>query len=556
VSERRLTWLCAGALVVAVAVTMGRATTAGWMWLDDGLYVTRNVQVLAGLSWKGLEWAFTYDDGRDTYFHPLTWLSLMLDVQLFGQNPVAFHLVNLALHAATAVLLFLVAFAATGQRWASLGAALLFAVHPLQVESVVWITERKQVLGSALGLGAALAWVAHLGRPSAWRLALATALLALSILAKPHLVVLPVLLLLLDLWPLRRLAALAQDGAGAARQGVRFACAPLRTLLLEKWPLWAVSAAGAALVVVTLPPTTESGEPLRPAPIRLANAVARLVDYAGAVIWPHDLTVLRGFPHEVPAGEVLAGAALALLLTAGALLLVRRRPWLLFGWAWFLVALAPVSGLLQTGIWPSWADRFTYTPLMGVALAVAFEGAAWAARSTRARRAVLGAGAAAALGLGVATILQVEHWQSSTELFARAAALSPWHAGLRTMYASNLMNDERLEEALVELRASQRLDPTFPVTLQRIGETLHRLGRAEEAAAAFRETLRYWPNHAEAHFGLGWLAWEQGWTDVARFHLSRFLQLDVPDARDMAKWARVWLEGLEKAPPGTPWPLP
>lgn len=548
-SATRSSWLCAAALVLAVALTMGRATTAGFMWLDDGLYVSRNLQVLAGLTWEGLAWAFTAGDGRDTYFHPLSWLSLMADVELFGAEPVALHLVNLALHAATAVLLFLVALRATGQRWASLGAALLFAVHPLQVESVAWITERKQVLGSALGMGAALAWVAHLARPAAWRLALATGLLAASILAKPHLVILPVLLLLLDLWPLRRLGALAAEGG-------RFAPASPARLLLEKWPLWLVSLAGAALVVATLPPTTESGEPPRSTSLRAANAVARMADYLGAVLWPQDLTVLRAFPPAVPAAEVALGAAVAVALTAGGLLLARRRPWWLVGWAWFVVALAPVSGLLQTGIWPAWADRFAYTPLMGLSLAVAFEGAALAGRSEAARRAVLAAGAAALLGLGGATALQVEHWQSSTDLFQRAAAHAPWHAGVRTMYASNLMNDERLEEALAELQAARRLDPLFPLAIQRTAETLHRLGRAQEASAAYRETLMLWPDNADAHFGLGYLAWQEGWTDVARHHLRRFLEVDVPDSRDLASWARNWLEGLDRAPAGTPSPLP
>jgi protein O-mannosyl-transferase len=549
VPENRSSWLCAAALVLAVALSMGRAATAGFMWLDDGLYVTRNLQVLAGLSWEGLVWSFTSGDGRETYFHPLTWLSLMADVQLFGPDPVALHLVNLALHAATAVLLFLVALRATGQRWASLAGALLFAVHPLQVESVAWITERKQVLGSALGMGAALAWVAHLARPAAWRLALATALLALSILAKPHLVVLPALLLVLDLWPLRRLSPLAPPGG-------RFAPVAPRRLLLEKWPLWLVSALGAAVVVATLPPTTESGEPPRPLSLRAANAVARMADYLSAVAWPHDLTVLRGFPHEVPAGELALGAAVVLVLTAGGLLLVRRRPWWLAGWAWFVVALAPVSGLLQTGIWPAWADRFTYTPLMGLALAVAFEGAALARRSEAARRVVLGAGAAALLGLGGATARHVEHWQSSTALFERAAAQSPWHAGIRTMYASNLMNDERLEEALVELKAARRLDPLFPLAILRSAETLHRLGRVQEASLAYREMLLLLPDDPDAHFGLGYLAWQNGWTDVARHHLRRFLQVQVPDSRDLARWANAWLEGLDRAPPGTPSPEP
>ncbi len=548
-SAARSTWLCAAALVAAVAVTMGQAVTTGFMWLDDALYVSRNIPVQAGLTWDGLVWAFTVDDGRETYFHPLTWLSLMADVELFGVSPEAMHAVNLALHATSAVLLFLLALRATGQRWPAFAAALLFAIHPLQVESVAWITERKQVLGSALGMGAALAWVAHLARPAWWRLALSAALLALSILAKPHLVVLPALLLLLDLWPLRRLAPLA------AGEG-RFTPASPAALLLEKWPLWLVSAAGAALVIAHLPPLTEIGEPPRPLPVKLANAVARLADYLGAVVWPRELTVLRAFPREIGAGEVALGALLLVGLLAGGLLTVRRRPWLLFGWCWFLVALAPVSGVLQTGVWPAWADRFAYTPLVGLALAAAYEGAALAGRAPWLRRAIPAAGAAAALALGWATAAQVEQWRSSTELFRRAAAQSPWHAGVRTMYASNLMNDERLEEALAELREARRLDPTFPLAVLRIAETLHRMGQVEEAAAAYRETLRFWPDHPDAHFGLGYLAWSEGWTDVARFHLERFLLVHVPDSRDLASWARGWLAGIAKAPPGTPSPQP
>ncbi|MCM2334671.1 MAG: hypothetical protein NDI82_12085 [Anaeromyxobacteraceae bacterium] len=548
-SSPRSTWLCAAALVAAVAVTMGRAIAADFMWLDDALYVSRNIMVQAGLTWDGLVWAFTANDGRETYFHPLTWLSLMADVELFGLSPAAMHAVNLALHAASAVLLFLAALRATGQRWPAFAAALLFAIHPLQVESVAWITERKQVLGSALGMGAALAWVTHLARPAWWRLALAAALLALSVLAKPHLVVLPALLLLLDLWPLRRLAPLA-SGEG------RFAPAPPGRLLLEKWPLWLVSAAGAAVVVATLPPLTEVGEPPRPLPMKLANAVARLADYLGAVAWPHELTVLRAFPRQVPAGEVALGALLLVGLLAGGLLAARRRPWLLFGWCWFLVALAPVSGVLQTGVWPAWADRFAYTPLVGLALAVAYEGAALAARGPGPRRAVLAAGGAAALALGIATVVQVEHWQSSTAIFQRAAAQSPWHAGIRTMYASNLMNDERLEEALAELREARRLDPTLPLAVLRTAETLHRMGRAGEAAAAYREMLSLWPDYPDAHFGLGYLAWSEGWTDVARYHLERYLLVHVPDSRDLASWARNWLAGIARAPPGTPSPQP
>jgi tetratricopeptide (TPR) repeat protein len=458
---------------------------------------------------------------------------------------VALHLENLALHGVTAVLLFLLLLRATGRRGPALAAALLFALHPLTVEPVAWIVERKTVLATALGLGSALAWVTHLARPSGWRVALSALLLGLSLLAKPHLVVLPVLLLVLDLWPLGRLAQVAPPGG-------RFAPAPWHRLVLEKWPLWAAAAAGSALVLGSLPRSTDAGEAPRPVALRLANAVARMADYTGAAAWPHDLTMLRIFPASIPAGEVAAGGAVLLLLSAGALLLMRRRPWLLGGWLWFLVALAPASGLLQSGLWPAWADRFAYVPLMGLALAAAFEGAAWADRSARARQVVLVVGAAALLGLGLATRAQVDQWQSSVTLYQRAAAQSPGSALVRASYAATLYNDHRYGEALAEASAAVALDPGYGLAHLRVAEAAHELGRAEAAAAGYRAAIAIDPLDADAHFGLGYLAWQRGWSEVAAFHLQRFLEVEVPDARGRERWARAWLEGIAAAPPGTP----
>jgi tetratricopeptide (TPR) repeat protein len=541
----RSTWLAAAALLLAVGLAFGGVASAGFMWLDDALYVTHNAEVLAGLTRHGLAWAFGAGEARDTYFHALTWLSLMADVELFGPNPVALHLENLALHALTAVLLFLLLLRATGRRGPALAAALLFALHPLTVEPVAWIVERKTVLATALGLGSALTWVTHLSRPSAWRVALSALLLGLSLLAKPHLVVLPALLLVLDLWPLGRLPLRGAPSGG-------FAPAPWPRLILEKWPLWTAAAGGAALVLGSLPRSTDAGEAPRPVLLRLANAVARMADYTGAAAWPHDLTMLRIFPTSVPAGQVAAGAAVLVLLSAGALLLVRRRPWLLAGWLWFLVALAPASGLLQSGLWPAWADRFAYVPLMGLAFAAAFEGAAWADRSPRARPVVLLVGAAGLLALGVVTRAQVEQWQSSVKLYERAAAQSPGSALVRASYAATLYNEHRYGEALAQASAAVALDPGYGLAHLRAAEAAHELGRVEAAAAAYRAALAIDPLDPDAHFGLGYLAWQRGWSDVAAFHLQRFLEVEVPDARGRERWARAWLEGIAASPPGTP----
>jgi len=545
VTGARSTWLAVAALLLAVALALGGVATAGFMWLDDALYVTHNAEVLAGLTRHGLAWAFGAGAVDHAYFHPLTWLSLMADVSLFGPGPVALHLENLALHGVSAVLLFLLLLRTTGRRGPALAAALLFAVHPLTVESVAWIVERKLVLSTALGMGSALAWVAHLERPAPWRAALSAALLLASLLAKPQLVVLPALLLVLDVWPLGRFAPLAAPGG-------RFAPAPLHRLVLEKWPLWGAAAAGAALVLASLPGSTDAGQAPRPLGLKAANAVARLADYAGAALWPHDLTVLRVFPASVPAGEVAAGAAVLMGASAGALLLSRRRPWLLAGWLWFLLALAPASGLLQTGLWPAWADRFAYVPLMGLAMAAAYEGAALAGHSPRARLVVLAAALLAPTALLLATRAQVDHWQSSASLYERAAAQSPGSALVRASYAATLLNAGRDAEALAEAQAAIRLDPAYPLGHLRAAEASHRLGLAQQAAAGYRGALALDPFDADAHFGLGYLAWQQGWSDVAVFHLQRFLAVQVPDARGRERWAQGWLEGIAASPPGTP----
>jgi thioredoxin-like negative regulator of GroEL len=545
VTEARRTWLAALAVVVAVVAVLGGVATVGFIWLDDALYVTRNPQVLAGLTRRGLAWAFGFGDDRSTYFHPVTWLSLMADLQLFGLSPVALHLENLALHALSAVLLFLTACRMTGRRWPSLGAAVLFGLHPLTVEAVAWIAERKSVLALALGMGAVHLWVAHLARPARWRVAAAVALFAASLLARPQLVVLPGLLLLLDLWPLGRLAPFAApDG--------RFAPAPLRRLLLEKWPFAVTAAAVAGLVLRTLPDTSTTGEALPPLGFRVAQAVASIADYAGAVVWPVGLAIVREQPDEVTAFGVARGAAVLLVVTAATLVGARRRPWLLFGWLWFLTALTPALGLVQSGLWPAWADRFAYAPLLGLSLGVAFGVADLAERWPRARRLLLAASAAALLSLALATRAQVDLWQSSVALFQRASAQAPRSANLRTFYASTLLNVGRYPEALAELAEAIRLDPGFQLARLRVGDVHHRAGRPRSAALAYRDALQVDPDDPDTNYALGQLAWEEGWTDEARFYLERFLALEPVERPAEVAAARVWLQGIAARPAGTP----
>jgi tetratricopeptide (TPR) repeat protein len=529
-------------ILAAVALAYQEVSSVGIVMFDDGVYLTRNTRVLSGLTRQGVAWAFGAGDGRDTYFHPVTWLSLMADVEVFGFRPEAFHLENLALHALSALLLFSTALAATGRRGPALAAALLFGLHPLTVEAVAWITERKSVLATALAMGAVRLWVDQAARPARWRLALVTLLYALSVLARPQLVVLPALLLLLDLWPLGRVGGLAAPGG-------RLSPVPPRRLLLEKWPLLLTAAAAAGLVLATLPPVSATA--VRPPPLgyRAAQAVASLADYLGAVAWPAGLVILRDLPEEVTAGALATGAALLAGLTALGLWQVRRRPWWLFGWLWFLAALAPALGLVQTGVWPAWADRFAYAPLLRLSLAVAFGVAELPARWPAARWPVAAAAAGALLALGLATRAQVAVWQSSERLTRLAVEAQPWSADLHAFHGSALVNEGRLDEAMAELEAAVRLKPDHVLAHMRIGELLQRAGRPLEAAARYRLVLRLRPELADGHYALGQLAFEQGWVDEARRHLARYVDLAPVGSGGSLRSARERLRLLGGAPP-------
>jgi Flp pilus assembly protein TadD len=536
------TALAALLLLAAIALAFAEVRSIGVIVFDDGVYLTRNARVLSGLTRQGVAWAFSWGDGRDTYFHPVTWLSLMADLELFGFRPEVLHLENLALHAVSALLLFLTALRVTGRRWPSLGAALLFGLHPLTVEAVAWITERKSVLATALAMGAVRLWVEHLLRPARWRLALSTLLFALSLLARPQLLVLPLLLLLLDLWPLGRLAPLAAPGGPLAP-------ATPRRLLLEKWPFLAVAAASTALVLRSLPAVSTTAVPPPPLGYRVAQAVASIADYAGAVVWPSGLVILRDLPEEVAAGAVALGAATLLGVTAVAAWQARRRPWWLVGWLWFLGALAPALGLVQNGVWPAWADRFAYAPLLGLSLGVAFGVAELPTRWPRARWPVAACSAAAQLALGLATRAQVATWQRSETLMRRAAERQPWSPLLRAFHAAALMNDGRLDEALAQVEEAVRLDPGHVLSHLRMAEIFQRTGRTQEAAERYRLVLRLRPDLPDAHFALGRLAFEQGWAGEARLHLRRYLELAPVESGGSLQAARAWLARLDGAAP-------
>ncbi|HEX9307952.1 MAG TPA: tetratricopeptide repeat protein [Anaeromyxobacter sp.] len=515
---RRSVVLACVAVLVGVAIAHGGALSNGFVAFDDDEYVYENPVVPAGLSPASIAWAFRID-ARGQYFHPLTWLSLMADAQAFGVNPRGFHAVNVALHGATAVLALLVLFSATGRLGASTAAALLFAVHPITVEAVGWVTERKTVLSAALGMAAMLAYVRHARRPSATRLALVAALLAASLLAKPGLVVFPVLALLLDFWPLGRLAPGGADPEGGAMRR--------RGLLAEKIPLAVVSGAGLALAIVSSRTSTIDAA-LPSLALRSANAIASVPRYVSAIFWPVGFSAFHPFPSEVPLGTVVAAATALAAATVVAAAAARRLPWLFVGWGWFLVTLSPYLGLKQSGLWPGWAERFAYLPLLGFTTVLAFEASELAQRARVLRAPLVAAAVLVAAVLGAATRHQVGHWKDSVTLFTRAVAVEPGAAVMRYNLAMTLARSRRFDEAAPQLEQAVQLAPGNPEVQTKLACVERDRGRPAEAERWFRSAMRLAPKDPEALYGLAQLLDGQGRAAEARPFFARFLGVAPP----------------------------
>lgn len=502
--------LVALGLLAAVVALYWPTLDFGFVNFDDPIYVYENRAVLGGLSLEGLKYAFSFD--TPTYFHPLTWLSLMADVEVFGPGAFGMHFTNMILHGINAALVYLVFFMTTGRRAPSAFIALLFAVHPLHVESVAWITERKDVLSTTFWLFAMLGHAAWAERPTPGRRALVFVSMALGLMAKPMLVTLPCALILFDLWPLGRLAA-----------GGRFGHARFRDLVVEKLPLFALSGLAVFAASLSHPSEFFVDEDFSLA-ARIGNALSSYVRYLGKLVWPADLSVYYPF---VDPPLWLSGLGLAFLVlgTFAAVRFRRSAPWLAFGFFWYVGTLVPVLKLYRAGLWYSIADRFVYVPFIGVYAVLAFGGAALLARFGLDRR--LGVlGFLAVLALVPVTRGQIAAWRDSEALFrdALAAGSDHWHVRLQLGVA--LKEQRRLPEAEAEFRRALVLLPDAPGLLNNLGTTVSEQGRPEEAAAIFERGLAVRPDFTPIVSNLGNLRAAQGRKTEALELLKKAVQLE------------------------------
>jgi tetratricopeptide (TPR) repeat protein len=493
-------------LIGTVLAAFAPVWNCGFVDYDDPDYVTQNPQVQSGLTLRGVVWAFTASHAAN--WHPLTWLSHMLDCSLFGLNPGPHHAVSLLLHLASTLALFAVMKRMTGTLWRSALVAVLFALHPLHVESVAWIAERKDVLSTFFWMLTLWAYAGYVERPGRRRYLLVVVAFALGLLAKPMVVTLPFVLLLLDFWPLKRFRVSQMsakkrpkpnDSGNSNRPWLVFV-----HLVREKVPLFALSAAAslATLWVQRSWGAVLSADELAVS-LRVENVLISYLAYIQKVLWPIHLSVFYPLPTVWPASHTMgAGLALA-ILSLLAIRLAGRFPYLIVGWFWYLGTLVPVIGLVQVGA-QSMADRYTYIPLIGL-----FIFAAWSipepGKIGRFSRAVLGSSAAAlTLILMIFTWLQVRHWKSSISLFEHALAVNGGNYLAHGSLGLALAEMGRTDEAIAHYTDALRVNPNYATGHLNLGLALAGKGNVAAAIAHYREALRLKPISLEVLNNLAW----------------------------------------------------
>ena len=513
-SSRTFSILICVLLALAILAIYAQTATYGYVAYDDDQYVYKNPWVQAGLTAYNIGWAFT------TFFysnwHPLTWISYMLDFSLFGSNPGAQHLVNVALHLASTLLLFFALTRMTRQPWRCAVVAAIFAVHPLHVESVAWISERKDVLSTFFEMLTLLLYVRYTTKPGTRSYLAVAAAFALSLLAKPMAVTFPFVLLLLDYWPLRRLDWPLKAAA-------------LRPLFMEKVPLLAMAAVASVLTFLAQRGYGAVVSLNRfPLPARAANAAIAYVSYMVKTVWPADLAVL--YPARGPEfGSAVTALLILAALTWAALRWVKPRPYLAVGWFWYLGMLVPVIGLVQVGT-QAMADRYTYVPMVGLSIALAWTVADLVEHRPALRMVTAAATILALVVLAVASYRQATYWKSSRTLFEHTLAVTTDNSIIQNNLGVIMAGEGNTAEAIKLYRKALATAPEYAEAHANLGHQLLNLGQLDQAQTSLTKALDLSPDLplAEADFGL--LLAARGEFEGARRRLERSLTLAPGDA--------------------------
>ena len=451
---------------------------------DDNEYVYANKHVMAGLTPENIGWAFTSTDAAN--WHPVTWLSLMLDHDLYGSEPGGYHLTNLCLHVFNAMLLFIVLLGATGALWRSALVSLLFALHPLHVESVAWISERKDLLCTFFGILSLWTYVRYAKNRGISNYLWALLFFALGLMSKPMIVTLPFVMLLLDVWPLNRLACLSSKttavGPGDSRSG---SCLSIMHALGEKIPFFLFTVTACLITLYAQRDSVAGGSSVV---FRISNACLSYVLYLERTVWPAHLAFF--YPLETTVSGPAAASSILLLcaLSVAAVKTLPRSPWFFVGWFWFLGTLVPAIGIVQVGE-QSMADRYSYVPLVGIFIIVAW-GTVRLVSNSATRTAVASACALVVIAVfGILARKQILYWQDSCVLFRHALAVTRNNSAAHNNLGSEFYNRNRLDSALSHFSQTLAFNPTHAVALYNIGFILRQEGKPGEALQFLRRAV-------------------------------------------------------------------
>ena len=523
-------WGCLFLVVITLAVYWP-VQNYDFVNFDDDLYVTENPHTQEGLTQKSVSWAFSFSEKEGTYWQPVTWLSHALDCQLYGLQPGKHHLTGLMFHLANSLLLFMVFKWMTGAFWRSAFVAALFAIHPINVDSVAWVAERKNVVSTFFWMLTMLAYVYYTKKPTLGRYLLTFSMYVLGLLTKPMLVTLPFALLLLDYWPLKRLLygqpSRKKRGGRTKTAMPEFKRFPPFQLIVEKIPFFILTGLSIGLSSLSV---QEKGPlaSLVPMDLRIANALVSYVKYIGNMIWPQGLTVFYPYPRMVPAWETIGAVLLLLCVSAMAVRSIERAPYFIIGWLWFLGTLFPVLGLVQVGLWPAMADRFAYVPLIGLFVVFAW-GVPQICQNRRYHKIWLSASVAfLPLILITVTWKQVGYWENSISLFEHNLRFTSNNHIAHNNLGVALDRQDRTKEAIEHYLQALRISPDYVKTYYNFGVALNKQGRTKEAIEHYLQAIRIKPDFDKAHNNLGVALDKQGRTKEAIEHYLQALRIN-PD---------------------------
>ncbi|MDI6743087.1 MAG: tetratricopeptide repeat protein [Smithella sp.] len=496
-------------LAVAVIIVYIQVSQFDFINIDDDVYVINNRYIQSGITLEGVQWAFKSAEVNN-FWYPLTLLSLMFDHQLHGLKAGGYHVHNLILHLLSTFLLFWLFQRMTGAVWRSAFVAAFFALHPLHVESVAWVTERKDVLSGFFWMLTLCLYVWYTEKPDIKRYLLILGSFVLALMSKPMVVTLPVIMILLDYWPLRRFRL----------QSDKFMVIQLR----EKTPFFILSA---ILILITLLAQHDPTEKNYPLIDRLSNAPVSFVTYLVKTFWPHDMAVFYPFPAQIPVWQVLAALLLIVFISIVVISMAKQRPYLFTGWLWYVVAVIPVSGIIQSGA-QGMADRFTYLPSIGISIMLAWGVPLLCPREATRKKIIFPSAAAFLIMMSMLAWKQCGYWENSLSLLRHALQVTENNFIIQNNFGSALFETGEIQEAIAHFNESIRINPEFASAYNNRGIVYAKIGNHQTALEDFNTAIRLNPLDANAYRNRAILYGEKGEDRLAVEDLNKAIEID-PD---------------------------